>query len=75
MVYMAKVSFEPKIGHSYFLYERANEDWQISMVSPEQWGRKGMPFEAFIAKITLLSDHTWDISDGEIIKNWFDLRL
>lgn len=66
MVYMAKVSFEPKIGHSYFLYERESEEWQISMVSPDEWGRSGMPFNAFVAKITLLSDHTWDVTEGEI---------
>jgi hypothetical protein len=61
MVYMAKVSFEPKISHTYYLYERAEEQWVMSLVAPTEWGRRGMPFDKFVAKVRLLADHTWEI--------------
>ncbi len=61
MIYQAKMSFEPKISHEYFLYQKEDESWVVSMVSPVQWGKKGIPFQAFIAKVRLLSDHTWEI--------------
>lgn len=65
MVYMATMSFEPKIGHSYFLYQREDEKWVVSMVGPNEWGRRGIPFESFIAKVRLLSDHTWEIIEEQ----------
>lgn len=64
MVYEAKMSFEPKIGHTYFLYQQKDEKWVVSMVAPNEWGRKGIPFESFIAQIRLLSDHTWEIIES-----------
>lgn len=61
MVYLAKMSFEPKIAHSYYLYQKSDGTSVVSMVASNEWGRRGMPFEAFVAKITLLSDHTWEV--------------
>ncbi|MFK7949047.1 MAG: DUF2452 domain-containing protein [Saprospiraceae bacterium] len=63
-IYLAKMSFEPKIGHVYFLYEKKDGESVVSLVAPNQWGRRGMPFAIFIAKIRLLADHTWDIIEG-----------
>lgn len=60
LVYEAKMGFDPLISHTYFLYERKNEQHVLSMVSPEQWG-KTMPFKRFVGKVKLLSDHTWDL--------------
>jgi len=31
------------------------------MVGPNEWGKKGQPFNSFIATVKLLSDHTWEI--------------
>ena len=61
MVYLAEMRFEPKISHTYFLYERKDGKWLVSMVHPERWGRRGIPYEKFVAEIRLLSDHTWEV--------------
>lgn len=63
-IYDAQMGFEPLIGHEYFLYQRKDESYVLSMVAPDQWG-KSMPFEQFEAKVKLLSDHTWDILNFE----------
>ncbi len=60
-IYNAKMSFKPLIGKSYFLY-RKKESRVLSMIGPDEWG-KSIPFDEFIAKVTLLSDHTWKIED------------
>ncbi len=59
-IYLADISFEPLINHVYYLYLRENGRDFLSMVSPQEWGRK-KPFEKFVAKIRLLADHTWEI--------------
>lgn len=61
MVYQADIGFQPKISHSYFLYQKENGDSVVLMVGPNEWGRRGMPFVEFVAKVRLLADHTWDI--------------
>lgn len=61
MVYLADMNFQPKIGHAYFLYEKEDNKSVVSMVAPDEWGRRGIPFVGFIAKVRLLADHTWDI--------------
>lgn len=64
-IYQAEVRMETFIGHTYYLYERENEKNIISMIAPNQWGRKGCPYKEFVAEITLLSDHTWDVKTPE----------
>jgi hypothetical protein len=59
-IYQAKMSFSPLIGHSYFLYQRNDESFLLSMISPEEWG-KSMPFKEFKGKVKLLADHTWQL--------------
>ena len=58
-IYDAEMGFEPLIGHTYYLYQRKNEQYLLSMVHPKDWGKK-IPFEKFIASVKLLSDHTWE---------------
>ncbi len=60
-IYSAKISFKPLIGKTYFLYKK-NDSRILSMIGPEEWG-KSIPFDEFIAKVTLLSDHTWKVED------------
>jgi predicted transcriptional regulator len=63
-IYQSSMSFEPLINHVYFLYEKEDGTDFLSMVSPEEWGRKKR-FQ-FIAEIKLLADHTWEIlREGE----------
>jgi hypothetical protein len=59
-IYNAEMGFQPVIGHIYYLYERAEEKWVLSMVAPENWGKK-IPFQKFVSKVKLLADHTWEI--------------
>jgi sporulation protein YlmC with PRC-barrel domain len=64
MIYEAEVSFKPLIGHFYHLYQRSNEKYVLSMVSPEEWGGSS-PYQ-FIASVRLLADHTWEIVAGDL---------
>lgn len=59
-IYVAEMGFDPLISHIYYLYERKNGIKVLSMIPNNSWGRS-FPFEKFIAKVKLLSDHTWDI--------------
>jgi cellobiose-specific phosphotransferase system component IIA len=59
-IYGASISFEPLINHIYYLYQKSDGTDFLSMIGPEEWGRK-KDWAAFIAEIKLLADHTWDI--------------
>jgi cellobiose-specific phosphotransferase system component IIA len=59
-IYQASIAFEPLINHRYFLYQKSDGTDFLSMIAPEEWGRK-KDFAAFVAEIKLLADHTWDI--------------
>lgn len=58
MIYSAQLSFKPNIGQVYYLYEKSEEQYILSLVSPKEWGPSG-PFKRFIAAVRLLADHTW----------------
>ena len=59
-IYLATMGFEPIIGKIYYLYQKDDLRDVLSMVSPGEWG-KNMPFNAFVAKVRLLADHTWEV--------------
>ena len=58
IIYSAKLSFKPNIGQVYFLYEKNDGNYTLSLVSPKEWGSSG-PFKKFVAGVKLLADHTW----------------
>lgn len=58
MIYNARLSFKPNIGQLYYLYEKHDDSYMLSLVSPKEWGASG-PFKRFIAAVRLLADHTW----------------
>jgi hypothetical protein len=58
MIYGARLSFKPNIGQTYYLYQKKDDDYMLSLVSPKEWGAGG-PFKKFIAAVKLLADHTW----------------
>lgn len=58
IIYDAKLSFNPVIGQTYYLYTKEDGSHLVSMVSPKEWGKK-IPFKAFVAAVKLLADHTW----------------
>ena len=63
-IYTSQMNFEPLIGHTYYLYERKDGSDLLSMVAPDEWG-KSQPFSRFMAKVKLLSDHTWEVTEEE----------
>lgn len=63
-IYDADTNFEPQIGHTYYLYEREEGKYVLSMIGPEDWGRS-MPFHRYLASVQLLADHTWKVLDNQ----------
>lgn len=59
-IYLSQMNFEPLVGQTYFLYERANGTDVLSMVAPDEWGRV-LPFRRCVAEVLLLADHTWEV--------------
>lgn len=59
-IYQASIAFEPLINHRYFLYQKEDGVDFMSMIAPEEWGRK-KDWATFVAEVKLLADHTWDI--------------
>ena len=54
--------FQPLINHTYYLYEKENGLYFLSLIGPNDWGRSGEKFN-YIATTKLLADHTWDVLD------------
>lgn len=62
IIYNAECRFKPLVGHTYCLYKHSdNAKYLLSLLTPEDWGAK-CPY-TFIAKVTLLADHTWQIEE------------
>lgn len=60
-IYNATIRFEPLIGRIYHLYIKDGGDI-LSLIAPNEWGRsKG--YDAYVCKLRLLHDHTWEILD------------
>jgi len=59
IIYGAKLSFVPVIGHTYYLYERSDSSNLLSLISPKEYGGGSGPYKKFIAPVKLLADHTW----------------
>lgn len=59
-IYSADLSFKPLISHIYHLYEKEDSQRLLSMIGPNEWGRKGCPY-IFVATVKLLADHTWEV--------------
>jgi hypothetical protein len=58
-IYDAKLSFVPVIGKTYYLYEKSGGAYQLSLISPGEYGGGAGPYKRFIAGVRLLADHTW----------------
>ena len=59
-IYSAQMNFEPVVGHTYHFYQRKNGTDLLSMIGPNEWGRK-FPFERCLATVRMMADHTWDV--------------
>lgn len=65
LIYLAEISFVPKIGHVYHLYRRESGVDVLSMIGPDDWGKRGAPFSQFISSVKLLADHTWELQSKD----------
>jgi len=54
MVWESKISFEPVIGKTYYLYDFDNVK-TLSLLSPKEWNKS----DSFIGEFTLTSDRKW----------------
>lgn len=61
-IYNAEMSFQPLIGKLYYLYQRENQQYLLSIIAPDEW-KNNMPYNRFVASVRLLADHTWDVLD------------
>lgn len=59
IIYSTKLGFQPVIGQTYYLYEKEDESYLLSMIAPQEWGTKKAYFKKFMAAVKLLADHTW----------------
>ncbi|MDG1346758.1 MAG: DUF2452 domain-containing protein [Crocinitomicaceae bacterium] len=59
-IYQAEMRFQPLINHTYYLYEKEDGSYFLSLIGPNDWGRSGDKFN-YIATTKLLADHTWDV--------------
>lgn len=66
-IYSATMNFEPHIGQTLFMYERHDGTDLLSLVAPHEWGRS-FKYRRFVARVTLLYDHTWDVDFNEEIE-------
>ncbi len=60
-IYNASMRFKPVVGRVYYLYIDQSRQHILSMIGPEEWGRRGMPYQEYLHAVKLLGDHTWDI--------------
>ncbi|WP_288095534.1 DUF2452 domain-containing protein [Hydrotalea sp.] len=58
MIYDAQINFKPQIRQVYYLYEKKDGNYLLSLVAPKEWAGSG-PFKQFLASVQLLTDHTW----------------
>ncbi len=63
-IYDAAMGFEPIISETYYLYEKEDGTDLLSLIAPNEWGRS-FKYSRFLAKVTLLADHTWDVQYNE----------
>lgn len=62
IIYRAKMSFEPLVGDSYYLY-MSDKGPSLSLLSPDDFGEAKMNEKniKFQAKVKLLADCTWEV--------------
>lgn len=54
MVYLSNFKFEPIVGNIYHLYFDDNGRTFLSLIGPNEWGRK------YVGSFKLLTNHEWE---------------
>ena len=65
LIYNAKISFQPVIGKTYFLYQDNDGNRSLSLISPKEWGNSLQDLK-YIAEVRLNADHTWKVIDSSL---------
>jgi hypothetical protein len=60
-IYGATFKFKPVINHLYYLYLNEEETEILSIIAPNEWGKKQQEKYNHVATVRLLGDHTWEI--------------
>jgi hypothetical protein len=60
IIYSSEFGFQPVVKSVYHLYQKDSRKF-VSMIAPQEWGRKNKNNITFIATIRLDYDHTWEI--------------
>lgn len=55
-IYQAKYTFQPTVGQNYYLYLNDDNDKFLSIISPNEWGRR--KFE-YLGTFQLQTDGRW----------------
>ncbi len=63
-IYRVNMGFDPILNETYYVYEKEDGTDVLSLVAPNEWGRS-YRFSRFVAKVTMLADHTWDVQYNE----------
>ena len=57
LIYNANISFSPKVGEVYHLYQKEDGATWVSLIGPDEWG-PGYNFE-FLGSFRLATDSVW----------------
>lgn len=55
LLYNTEINFEPTIGYTYHLYQRANDTTFLSLISPEEWPDGPKPLGSY----TMDAENRW----------------
>jgi hypothetical protein len=71
----AKLGFSPVAGDFYHLYRKTDNTYFLSIISPEEWGRRSDLF--FVASVRLFHDDTWKLESvfTNELKELYDIYL
>ena len=66
LIYQARIPFQPHVQKNYYLYEKdpLKEKTMLSLIAPQEWDSSNQGL-TFLAKVRLLSDHTWKVLESE----------
>ncbi len=67
LIYNAEIGFAPLVGHIYYMYQKDNGVYSMSMLTPEEWGRSLK--HTFVSEVKLMADHTWEVLNDTINLN------
>jgi hypothetical protein len=60
MLHRARCSLQKRVGHTYFLYKKTEDELYFSLLSPEEWGT---PPDEFVGAFRLEPDMSWTRAD------------